>query len=203
MKSIKKRFIPLSFGFIILNIFLWGLSILALILIILICCNVIDMGTSFDYSMCIVVALADIYLFYSSINFLFGLIINLKESEIYTYGDFYPKVLKLQYKCSLSYKDIKSAKIIYSHLNSKRQTIQLKGKGPSMPIKYIEFLLTDGKKERMAVSYYTRKQFIIMLNLINNNMKVSGNVNRLNIDEIMQEWHSLVGEKNKQIDYLL
>lgn len=72
-----------------------------------------------------------------------------------------------------------------------------------MPIKYIEFLLIDGKKERMAVSYYTRKQFIIMLNLIKNNMKVSGNVNRLNIDEIMQEWHSLVGEKNKQIDYLL
>ncbi len=72
-----------------------------------------------------------------------------------------------------------------------------------MPIKYIEFLLIDGKKERMAVSYYTRKQFIIMLNLIKNNMKVSENVNRLNIDEIMQEWHSLVGEKNKQIDYLL
>ena len=34
-------------------------------------------------------------------------------------------------------------------------------------------------------------------------MRVSGNTDVLNIDEIMMEWHSLISKKDKQIDYLL
>ncbi len=111
--------------------------------------------------------------------------------------------MKLQFKCSANYKDIKNIEIDFKHKNSKGQEIPIKGKGSSMPIKYLEITLANGRKKRFILSYYTRNQFIKMLNLIIHNMQVSGNTNVLNIDEIMMEWHSLFGKKDKQINYLL
>ncbi len=87
-KCLCKTFMPCSIGFVLLNILLWGLSFLSVMLIIFVCCDIIDMGTTFDYSSCIVVALAGIYLFYLSINFSFGFIIHLRDEDVFTHGIF-------------------------------------------------------------------------------------------------------------------
>ncbi len=192
---------PCSIGFILLNIFLWGLSFGVLSMIVLTCCKIIDFGTTFDYSGCIVLAIADIYLFFVTINFSFGFNLSLREKDVYTHGDFYPKFIKFQYKCSADYKDIISAKIVFTSLNSKRQKI-FTGY-PSATFKFLELTLDSGRKRRFVVNYYTKRQFLKMLNIINYNIRMSGNNKVLNIDEILMDWTSLLGKKNKNLDYLL
>lgn len=198
---IAKTFVPCSIGFLLLNVFLWGLSLGLLLMIILVCCKVIDFGTTFDYSVCIVLALADMYLLFVTINFSFGFIIHLRNEDVYTHGDFYPKFIKFQYKCSANYKDIESAKIVFASLNSKKEKIYTGYRSPTF--KFLELTLNNGRKRRFTINYYSKKQFLKMLNIINYNMRVSGNTDVLNIDEIMMEWHSLISKKDKQIDYLL
>ena len=189
----KRIFIPVSISFILLNLFFWGLTILTSVLFVLDQLKIVNAEISWNGIKYFLISIAILFLTYTSIRFLFSLKIHLRKEDIATFGDGLPKFEKIQYKCFVKYKDIKNISILASEKNSKNKRIQLKWVSSSMPKKYLEFTLINGKKERMCINYYTKKQIIKMLNYINSNMQLAGNENALNISEIMQDWYSYGG----------
>lgn len=193
----KRVFIPGSFSFIIINILLWGITLLGISMIIWDIIDPPENGRSL--LIFLLVGLGIIFMLYSSIRFLIGLKINLQEKDIYTFGDMMIKFEKVQYKCSIKYIDIKNISIIASMNNSKNQRIPARSISVSMPIKYMEFVLSNGDKQRIAINYYTKKQVIKMLNYINMNMQYVGNTNSLDIEEIMKDWYSYGGYNREDL----
>ena len=187
----KRIFIPISISFIIINIILWGITLLGISMMLWDILDPPENGR--PLIVYLLVGLGIIFVFYSSIRFLLGLKISLREKEIYTYGDMMMKFEKVQYKCSIKYVDIQNIAIIASTKNSKNQQIPARSFSISMPIKYMEFLLINGDKQRIAINYYTKKQIIKMLGYINTNMQFTGSGNALNIDEIMKDWYTFGG----------
>ena len=185
----KRIFIPLSLGYILLDLFFWAFFVVCFLIFLLPYLDVncpykLPTFGAFVYLSSVLVVL------YSAIRLLLALKINLRAEDIYTYGDMLPKFEKIQYKTSIKYIDIVSVKIIASEKNSKNKRIPLPSRGISSFVanKYFEFLLTNGKKKRICINYYKKSQIIKLLNILNNNMAVSGNVNKLDIDEIMKDW---------------
>lgn len=193
----KRIFIPISIGFIIINILLWGITLLGISMLIWDIIDPPENGRSL--LIYLLVGLGILFMLYSSIRFLIGLKINLREKDVYTFGDLMFKFEKIQYKCSINYNTIKNISIIASTKNSKNQQIPVRGISISMPTKYMEFELLGEKKERIAINYYTKKQVIKMLKYINNNMQVAGNENILNIEEIMKDWYSYGGYNREDL----
>lgn len=197
----KRIFIPHSIGFILLNIFFWGLTALSLLIFILPFCGIpIDPKQKLPFEIeNILLIFTIIFLLYSSIRFLLGFKINLRKNFIYTFGDMLPKFERIQYKCFVNYSDIKSIAIIASEKNSKNQRIKSKWVSSSMPKKYLEFSLVNGKNSRMCINYYTKRQIVKMLNYINHNMNECGNSTIFNIDEIMKDWYSYGGYNREDL----
>ena len=191
----KRIFIPVSVGFALLNIFFWGLTIAILASFILWLMGKIPGVEPITAPF---VVLAIIFLLYTSIRFLLCFKIHLRQNDIITFGDGLPKFEKIQYRCTVNYKDIQSIAIVASEKNSKNQSIQLAWVSSSMGKKYLEFtLLNSKKKQRMCINYYNKKQIIKMLKYIDENMQEVGNENKLNIDEIMQDWY-IYGGYNRE-----
>ena len=191
----KRIFIPVSVGFALLNIFFWGLTIAILASFILWLMGKIPGVEPITATF---VLLAIIFLLYTSIRFLLCFKIHLRQNDIITFGDGLPKFEKIQYRCTVNYKDIQSIAIVASEKNSKNQSIQLAWVSSSMGKKYLEFtLLNSKKKQRMCINYYNKKQIIKMLKYIDENMQEVGNENKLNIDEIMQDWY-IYGGYNRE-----
>lgn len=182
----RRIFIPHSIGFILLNFLFWGLTIFGTTMIICYFCGV---ETLFEqpYENALFM-FATIFLLFTSIRFLLCLKISLRKEKIYTFGDLLPKFEKVQYKCCIEYREIQNVSIIVSEKDSKNQVIKLKWGSSYIAKKYLEFTLNNDKKERVCISYYTKKQITKMLKYINNNMKISGNENNLNVKEIMKDW---------------
>lgn len=191
----KRIFIPVSVGFAFLNIFFGGLTIAILASFILWLMGKIPGVEPITAPF---VVLAIIFLLYTSIRFLLCFKIHLRQNDIITFGDGLPKFEKIQYRCTVNYKDIQSIAIVASEKNSKNQSIQLAWVSSSMGKKYLEFtLLNSKKKQRMCINYYNKKQIIKMLKYIDENMQEVGNENKLNIDEIMQDWY-IYGGYNRE-----
>ena len=101
----KRVFVPISIGFLLLDLFFWGLSILCLVTFIIELVN----GSPniewnfFEYA---IMVFAIIFLFFTAIRFLLCFKIHLRKTDIITYGDGLPKFEKIQYKCIVKYKDI-------------------------------------------------------------------------------------------------
>ncbi len=191
----KRIFIPVSVGFAFLNIFFGGLTIAILASFILWLMGKIPGVEPITAPF---VVLAIIFLLYTSIRFLLCFKIHLRQNDVITFGDGLPKFEKIQYRCTVNYKYIQSIAIIASEKNSKNQSIQLAWVSSSMPKKYLEFtLINTKKKQRMCINYYNKKQIIKMLKYINENMQEIGNENKLNIDEIMQDWY-IYGGYNRE-----
>lgn len=191
----KRIFIPVSVGFALLNIFFWGLTIAILASFILWLMGKIPGVEPITAPF---VVLAIIFLLYTSIRFLLCFKIHLRQNDIITFGDGLPKFEKIQYRCTVNYKDIQSIAIVASEKNSKNQSIQLAWVSSSMPKKYLEFTLQNvKKKQRICINYYNKKQIIKMLKYIDENMQEVGNENKLNIDEIMQDWY-IYGGYNRE-----
>ena len=183
----KRIFIPISIGFVLLNMLFWGLTILGISLFILFLNNKIVVIHKEES---ILILLVTLFLLFTSIRFLLGFKIHLRKEDIATFGDGLPKFEKIQYKCFVKYIDIKNINIVASEKNSKNKIINLKWISSSMPKKYLEFTLIDDEKERICINYYTKKQIIKMLKYINQNMQIAKNPNILNVEEIMQDWYS-------------
>ena len=191
----KRIFIPVSVGFAFLNIFFGGLTIAILASFILWLMGKIPGVEPITAPF---VVLAIIFLLYTSIRFLLCFKIHLRQNDVITFGDGLPKFEKIQYRCTVNYKDIQSIAIVASEKNSKNQSIQLAWVSSSMGKKYLEFtLLNSKKKQRMCINYYNKKQIIKMLKYIDENMQEVGNENKLNIDEIMQDWY-IYGGYNRE-----
>ena len=198
----KRIFIPASVGFALLNIFFWGLTILCLLIFILPFFGIPLTTQEWQIHENILFIIAIIFLSYTSVRFFLCFKIHLRQNDIITFGDGLPKFEKIQYKCTVNYKDIQSIAIVASEKNSKNQNIQLAWVSSSMGKKYLEFtLLNSKKKQRMCINYYNKKQIIKMLNYINKNMQESGNENKLNIDEIMQDWYVYGGYNREDLKF--
>ena len=194
----KRIFIPVSVGFALLNIFFGGLTILCLLIFILPFFGIFLTTQEWQVYENIIFIIAILFLSYTSIRFLLCFKIHLRQNDIITFGDGLPKFEKIQYRCSVNYKDIQSIAIVASEKNSKNQSIQLAWVSSSMGKKYLEFtLLNSKKKQRMCINYYNKKQIIKMLKYIDENMQEVGNENKLNIDEIMQDWY-IYGGYNRE-----
>lgn len=189
----KRIFIPLSISFSLLNILFWGFAILPIYLFIH------DMVNGKVDTLTIVMPFIFIILFYNALRFLLSIRISLKQSEIKTYGDGLPKFEKIQYKCSIKYKEIKDVAIVASEKNSLNKKISFKWVSSSMPKKYLEFTLTNDTKKRMCINYYNKKQIIKILTYLNLNMQVSENPNTLNVDEIMKDWYIFDGYNREDL----
>ena len=195
----KRIFIPCSIGFLLLETFLLALSIIMLIIFILPYFGIDLSSKSWELYEDILFAIAIIFLLYSSIRFLLAFKIHLRKEDIATFGDGLPKFEKIQYKCFVKYTDIQNIAIVASEKNSKNHRIQLRFVSSSMPKKYLEFTLINGKKNRMCINYYTKKQITKMLNYINLNMQLAGNENSLNVEEIMKDWYSYGGYNREDL----
>lgn len=192
----KRIFIPYSIGFLLLNLLFWGLTLSGVILLVLFFNNQIKVEHKEES---ILIIIATIFLLYTSVRFLLGLKIHLRKNDIATFGDGLPKFEKIQYICFVKYTDIQNIAIVASEKNSKNQRIQLRWISSSMPKKYLEFSLINGKKSRMCINYYTKKQITKMLNYINSNMQLAGNENNLNVEEIMKDWYSYGGYNREDL----
>ncbi len=186
----KRVFVPHSIGFILLNCFFWGLSILYLTISILPLCGVEIPSLHLQPHEHVIFVLAIIFLLYTSIRFLLCFKIHLRKEDIYTFGDMLPKFEKIQYKCKIKYIDIQNISIIASEKNSKNKKIQLKWVSSSMPKKYLEFTLVNNKKERMCINHYTKNQVRKLLTFISFNMVESKCKNSLDVNEIMKSWYA-------------
>ena len=192
----KRIFIPLSVGFILLNLFLEALTVGAIILFVL---GIVDPLPNTNGVDVVFILIAMIFLAYSSIRILLSFKIHLRRLDIATFGDGLPKFEKIQHKCSINYEEIKNIAIIASENDSKNHRIQFRWVSSSMAKKYLEFTLINEKKERMCINYYTKKQIIKMLNYINMNMQYVGNINSLDIEEIMKDWYSYGGYNREDL----
>ncbi len=191
----KRIFIPLSVGFALVNLFLWALTVAVVYAFIAWLMGEVPGVDSRDAP---IIVLGIIFLLYSSIRYLLCVKIHLRQNDIITFGDGLPKFEKIQYKCTVNYKDIQSIAIIASEKNSKNQSIQLAWVSSSMPKKYLEFTLQNVKKKRrICINYYNKKQVIKMLKYIDENMQEVGNENKLDIDKIMQDWY-IYGGYNRE-----
>ena len=195
----KRIFIPISICFILLNLFFLSLFILILIYFILDKIGIVETGISWTPLEYILIFIALIFLLYTFIRFMLAFKIHLRKDSVTTFGDGLPKFEKIQYKCFVNYIDIQNIAIIASEKNSKNQRIQLRWISSSTPKKYLEFTLINGKKSRMCINYYTKKQITKMLNYINSNMQLSGNENSLNVKEIMKDWYSYGGYNREDL----
>lgn len=194
----KRIFIPVSLGFALLNIFFWGLTLLIIVIFILDQLGIDPTNIEWGILEYFLISFGILFLLYTSVRFLFCFKIHLRKNDIATFGDGLPKFEKIQYKCIVNYKDIQSIAIVASDKNSKNQSIQLAWVSSSMPKKYLEFTLQNvKKKQRICINYYNKKQVIKMLKYINENMQEVGNENKLNIDEIMQDWY-IYGGYNRE-----
>ncbi len=137
---IKKRiFIPLSLGYILLDLFFWALFVVCFLIFLLPLCGV---DLSINYSTPLeefIYFLGVLFLLHSAIRLLLALKINLRDEDIYTYGDMLPRFEKIQYKTSIKYIDIVSVKIIASEKNSKNRRIASRRLSSSIAKKYFEF----------------------------------------------------------------
>lgn len=195
----KRVFIPISIGFILLNILFWGLTILGTSYLLLDVLKVVDLKLEWNYLEYILCTLGIMFLLYTSIRFLLALKIHLRKEDIATFGDMLPKFEKIQYKCLVKYTEIKNISIIASEKNSLNKNIQLKFVSSAMPKKYFAFELINGKTKRICIQYYNKRQVVKMLNYISQNMKNSGNENTLNIDEIMKDWYTYGGYNREDL----
>ena len=192
----KRIFIPYSIWFIFLEILFGGISIIGITIFII---EIIKPSGDLNSIDMIAIFIGTLIFLYTFFRFLFGFKIHLRKNDIATFGDGLPKFEKIQYKCVVKYIDIQNIAIVASEKNSKNQRIQLRWVSSSMPKKYLEFTLINGKKSRMCINYYTKKQILKMLKYINNNMQIAGNENTLNIEEIMKDWYAYGGYNREDL----
>lgn len=178
----KRIFIPVSISFAILNTFLFSLTIMGLCAQIY--CIKIYGFRHHDILSCIGI----LFILYESIRVLFLGKIHIKEKEIKVYSDLQPKSLRIQFKTVINYTDIKSIKIIDSTKNSKNKYAKVGKRSYSGIYKYLEFTLNNGRKKRIIINFYRKKQVIKLLSYISINMQYYNNQNLLDIDEIMKDW---------------
>lgn len=186
----KRIFIPCSFPFIILILFLFLFSIFSLFAFIW---GGLLNKWNFEFVHTLGALISTIFLSYSTIRIFLSPLTILKSNHIYKCSDLLPQNERIQYKCIINYSEINNIEIIASNKNSKNKTIKLKFISSSMPKKYLEFALISGKKERICIHYFTKSQIIKLLNYINCNMHKSNNINNLQIDEIMKNWYTYGG----------
>ena len=187
----KRVFLPLTISHILVIMIPGSMLIACIIGLVLTYIDTSGDVNSGDY---IIFYSAMIFLLYSTIRLVLAPKISLKKEFIYKNGDGLTKIDKIQYKCKVYYKDINKIEIISSSTNSNGQQVN-----NIAIIKFLEFTLKNGKKERMLINYYRKKQIIKMLNIIKNNMQVAGNDAKIDVDEIMKAWYTIGGYNKKNV----
>lgn len=186
----KRIFIPVSFGFILLVLFFFALAVLGSISCVYCFLGLLEDIDRF-YSIFILIGV--IFVFYTAFRFLFAFKIHLRKEDVATFGDGLPKIEKIQYRTFVKYVDITNIVIIASEKDSRNKKIRARWISSSMPKKYLEFTLTNGKQTRMCIHYYTKWQVVKMLNCISHNMQISGDQNKLDVNEIMKDYYAYDG----------
>lgn len=130
-----------------------------------------------------------IFLIYEIIRLSFSGRICFKNEFIFVPSDWFDVNNRIQYKCIINYKDIKSIKIIASANNSKNERIAFRLSILSIK-KYFEITTYDDTVNRICINHYTKKQIIKILNEINLRIKDFNNSTVINIDEVMKDWYS-------------
>lgn len=181
----KKSFFPRSFTWILYILLITSFIALAIF-------SIISSLTSnaINYIILIVSILVFVFLTYQLYVMIVSYKIIINDKAIYTSGDKFQKIEKVQYFCSVNFSEISDIKIIASPKNSLNKQIQLRWISSTLPKKYLEFTLLDGQKKRIWINQYTKKQILNLLNIIILHIKKNGNTNNFNTEEIMKDWYS-------------
>lgn len=107
-------------------------------------------------------------------------------------GDVISKDEKIQYPCSVKYKDIKSIDLIMSSYNSKNKPIKLAWISSSIPKSYIE-IKTDNKIYRFCVTYYSGHQKRKIIDEIKKRCDEAGN--HLELDDTKTIYENYLKKK--------
>lgn len=185
----KKSFFPHSFTWILYLLLITSFIALAIF-------SMITSFISSNYLISIVSFLTFVFLTYQLYVMIVSYKISINDKAIYTSGDKFQKIEKVQYPCSVNFSEISDIKIIASPKNSLNKQIQLRWISSTLPKKYLEFTLLDGQKKRIWINQYTKKQIIKLLNIIIVNIKKNDNPNNFNLDKIMEDWYSYEVKKN-------
>lgn len=101
------------------------------------------------------------------------------ENSIKITGDLYKQTDKTQFKDTIRYNEILDLRIINSNINSKKQKIKLRGYGSITPRLFFEVLLKNQESKLIYISFFSKKQRIQMLNIINEKSGLDLNYDKL------------------------
>lgn len=193
----KKSFFPHSFTWVLYLLFIATLTVGSIIMTIFAL-----ISSRINYLSLITGIIAFIFLSYQLYVMIVSYKINLDDKTIYSNGDKFQKIEKVQYKCSINFSEISDIKIISSSKNSLNKQIQLRWISSTLPKKYLEFTLFNGQKERIWINQYTKKQIIKLLNIIIINIKENKNTNNFILEDIMKDWYSYEVKKIVKNDFM-
>ena len=189
----KKIFFPHSFTWLLFLLFLLAFLVTIIVVFVLEILN-----SPLNADALIFLPIGIIFFAYELFVMVFSYKIHITDTMIYTYGDKFSKLEKVQYKCKISFQDIQDIQIVASPKNSKNKQISY-WVASFVHKKFLEFTLTNGKKERICINHYTKKQVLKILNYILIYISQIENVD-LNVQKIMQNWYTYDGYKKKKED---
>ena len=104
------------------------------------------------------------------------------DEEILVSGDKCPKSSRVQYKDEILYSKIETIRIIYSSQSSKKKKIPMLSGAHSYPGTFFEFILNNRRKKWVHITYFSKKQRIKMIDIINEKTGLS-----LSYDQMLKE----------------
>lgn len=105
------------------------------------------------------------------------------DEKIYVSGEKYPKFLRAQYKDEILYSRIETIRIIYSCKSSKKKNLDSSPLGYQIQARtFFEFILNNRRKKWVHITYFSKKQRIKMIDIINEKTGLS-----LSYDQMLKE----------------
>ena len=122
----------------------------------------------------LIILIALVYIFLNILSFAKHRIV-FDEKKIFVPGDWQGRNIKVQYKMSVSYKDIIDFKIIKSANNSKNETITANVLSSGVLKPYLELTLRNGDKQRAYILFFTKKQRVKIIDELKRRLIAVGN----------------------------
>ena len=141
-------------------------------------CGVYMFIAAFYYEIYWALLVALPFTFFAGYHCIYVLIyhhVKFDETGIHVSTDKLEKEAKIQYETHIAYEDISQVKIVQSIKNSRRKFIKSMAISSNSLKTYLEFTLTSGKVEWIFIMYFSKKQRLQMINLINQNTKLNLN----------------------------
>lgn len=93
--------------------------------------------------------------------------ITFTEDHIYISGELLSRSERTQFRDLIEYKEISDIKVVIDTKNSKNKPFPWYVSSRYTPRTYFEFTLNNGKRKRMYIMFFSKKQRIKMVDIIN------------------------------------